>query len=184
MNKAKKVIATIRKRFLRIKSFISTTWYVNSANRYLRFIGCDLKGHVKFIAPDVKIDYFDPSRIHIGAGSVITSGVTILVHDFSIECGLTAIGKNDPEYEQLMVRDVVIGNNCFIGQNSFIKPGTVIGDNCIVGAGSVVGGTVPPGSIVAGNPAKVIRQTAEWAEKRILDGHAIKGNVRRKKDRN
>lgn len=152
-------------------------------NRYLRFIGCDIEGHVKFFAPDVRIDFYDPSKIHIGAGSVITSGVTILVHDFSIECGLTAIGKCDPEFEQLIVRDVSIGKNCFVGQNAFLKPGTTVGDNCIIGSGSVVSGCIPADSIVIGNPAKVVRQTAEWAEKKLDENRMVKGNVRRKDDR-
>lgn len=50
-----------------------------------------------------------------------------------------------------------IGRNCFIGGESLILPGVTIGDNCVIGAGSVVTKDVPARSIVAGNPAKVIR---------------------------
>lgn len=42
-----------------------------------------------------------------------------------------------------------------------ILPGVTIGDNCVIGAGSIVTRDVPPNSIVAGNPAKVIRSEIE-----------------------
>ena len=40
-------------------------------------------------------------------------------------------------------------------------PGVEIGDGCVVGAGAVVTKSVPPGSVVAGNPAKIIRSAIE-----------------------
>ena len=46
----------------------------------------------------------------------------------------------------------------WIGQNSLILPGSKIGDGVIIGASSVVGGEIPPYSIVAGNPARLIRK--------------------------
>lgn len=55
------------------------------------------------------------------------------------------------------VRPITVGNRCFVGGGSTILPGVTIGDQSIVGAGSVVFDDVPPRSIVAGNPARVIR---------------------------
>ena len=54
--------------------------------------------------------------------------------------------------------DTVVGNDVWIGQNALILPGAHIGDGAIVGAGSVVGGTVEPYTVVAGNPARLIRR--------------------------
>ena len=54
--------------------------------------------------------------------------------------------------------DTVIGNDVWIGQNATILPGVHIGDGAIIGASSVVGRDVGPYTIVAGNPAKVIRK--------------------------
>ena len=54
------------------------------------------------------------------------------------------------------VRPIRIGRNCFIGGASMILPGVTVGDGAIVGAGAVVMDDVPPNTIVAGNPAKVI----------------------------
>ena len=52
---------------------------------------------------------------------------------------------------------VKIGSNVWIGSNVTILPGVEIGDGAVVGAGSVVTKNVPEYSIVAGNPAKVIK---------------------------
>jgi acetyltransferase-like isoleucine patch superfamily enzyme len=53
-------------------------------------------------------------------------------------------------------RDVHIGDNCFIGAHSIVLPGVTIGNGCIVAAASVVARDVPAGSLVAGNPARVV----------------------------
>jgi virginiamycin A acetyltransferase len=54
--------------------------------------------------------------------------------------------------------DTVIGNDVWIGQCSRILPGVHIGDGAIIGMGSTVGSAVEPYTIVAGNPAKLIRK--------------------------
>ena len=54
--------------------------------------------------------------------------------------------------------DTIIGNDVWIGQNATILPGVHIGDGAIIGANSVVGSNIDPYTIVAGNPAKVIRK--------------------------
>ena len=57
--------------------------------------------------------------------------------------------------------NTVIGNDVWIGQNAVILPGVNIGDGAIIGANSVVGSNVAPYTIVAGNPAKLIRKRFE-----------------------
>lgn len=53
---------------------------------------------------------------------------------------------------------IEIGDDCFIGMNSIILKGTKLGNNVIVGAGSVVHGSFPDNCIIAGNPAKIVKQ--------------------------
>ena len=54
--------------------------------------------------------------------------------------------------------DTVIGSDVWIGQNAVVLPGVQIGDGAIIGANSVVGSDVEPYTIVAGNPARVLRR--------------------------
>ncbi len=58
-------------------------------------------------------------------------------------------------------RPIRVGARCFIGGGSVILPGITIGEESIVGGGSVVFEDVPARSIVAGNPARVIRRDIE-----------------------
>jgi len=87
------------------------------------------------------LDKTYPKGIHINDESYIASGAMILSHDFLKD----------------IKTDTKIGKKCFIGANSIIMPGVTIGDSVIVGSGAVVTKDVPSGCIVAGNPAKVIR---------------------------
>ena len=67
--------------------------------------------------------------------------------------------QTPPSKEDLPLKgDTVIGNDVWIGQNAVILPGVHIGDGAIIGANSVVGSNVDPYTIVAGNPARVIRK--------------------------
>ena len=63
----------------------------------------------------------------------------------------------DREYS----KPIVIGDNCWIAGNVTICGGAVIGEGCVIGAGSVVTGYIPPNTIAAGVPCKVIREITE-----------------------
>ncbi|MEO8199502.1 MAG: DapH/DapD/GlmU-related protein [Gemmatimonadota bacterium] len=67
------------------------------------------------------------------------------------------------------VAPVIIGTNCWIGLNSIILRGVTIGDNSIVAAGSVVTKSVPPNSIVAGNPARLVKSIVDDLPPGALD---------------
>jgi acetyltransferase-like isoleucine patch superfamily enzyme len=97
------------------------------------------------ISMSAKLDLTNPQGIHIGTYSVITFGTAILTHDY----------VND------LNRDVWIGDNCFIGAHSIVLPGVTIGNGCIVAAGSVVARDVPAGSLVAGNPARIVEHNVQ-----------------------
>jgi acetyltransferase-like isoleucine patch superfamily enzyme len=53
---------------------------------------------------------------------------------------------------------IIIGDDVWIGAKAMILPGVTIGNKCVIGAGSLVKENVPDGSVVAGNPAKIIKK--------------------------
>lgn len=71
------------------------------------------------------------------------------------------ISKGHPSKIDLHEQPVVIHDDVLISCMSIILSGVSIGTGAIVGAGSVVTRDVPPWTIVAGNPAKIIRQLSE-----------------------
>ena len=90
----------------------------------------------------------DQGGLYIGEGSLIGHNVIIatLNHDM------------DPYHRaDLHPKPVHIGKRVWIGSGSILLPGVTIGDNSIVGAGSIVTKDVAPDTIVAGNPAKFIK---------------------------
>jgi acetyltransferase-like isoleucine patch superfamily enzyme len=58
--------------------------------------------------------------------------------------------------------DVEIGNRVWIGCHSIILKGVRIGNGAVVAAGSVVTHDIPPGALVAGNPARIVRENVAW----------------------
>lgn len=167
MKKLKRLGLFFRSKTLRLWKFLSNERYRNVSYKYFRDLGVVFEGKPKYINYDVDFDITEPNKIFVGENTVIAKGTILLTHDFSIECGLLSIKANNPTHEVQFVKEIHIGKECFIGARSFILPGTTIGNNCIIGAGSVVSGNIPSNSIYAGNPAKFIAHTDEWAKKKI-----------------
>jgi len=86
---------------------------------------------------------------HVNLAQGIT--VTALNHNFSDSI------RNIDE-QGVSTIPVTIGNDIWIGANAVILPGVTIGDHSVVAAGAVVNKNVPPHSLVAGVPAKIIKQ--------------------------
>jgi acetyltransferase-like isoleucine patch superfamily enzyme len=93
-------------------------------------------------------------EITIGDYCAISDNVQILDSDFH---PMTYNGKTST-----MSKPVHIGDHVWIGRSAIILKGVTIGDGAIIGAGSVVTRDVPPGCLVAGNPARVIKENVEW----------------------
>ncbi|QKF81101.1 acyltransferase [Halarcobacter ebronensis] len=55
-------------------------------------------------------------------------------------------------------KPIIIGDNCWIGANSIILPGSRLGNNCVVSAGSIVRGIFVDNSLISGNPAKIVKE--------------------------
>ncbi|MBD5310589.1 MAG: galactoside O-acetyltransferase [Muribaculaceae bacterium] len=107
-----------------------------------------------------------PHKVTIGKNVVVMPGCLMMsAGGITIEDGamiaanVQLISNNHDLYERQVItcRPVHIGKKAWIGAGATILPGVTIGDNAVVGAASVVTKDVAPDTIVAGNPAKLIR---------------------------
>jgi acetyltransferase-like isoleucine patch superfamily enzyme len=118
------------------------------------------------------------SEVLIGKGSVVLG--PIFIHNMAITgqhvimSGLNHCYENldIPINKQGIVKSpIILEEDCMIGANSVILPGITIGKHSVVAAGSVVTKNVPPYSMVAGNPARLIKQydfeKAAWVRVKI-----------------
>lgn len=90
--------------------------------------------------------------VYIGAGCVIGPNLTIFSVNHIVD---TTDGL--PFCNDLIFKPVRINENCWIGANVFIVPGVEIGEGSVVAGGAVVTHNFPPCSVIAGNPAKLIK---------------------------
>ena len=95
------------------------------------------------------------NKITIGDGAALARGVYIYDgdHHSIIDANDEVMNRSSP---------IVIGNNVWIGVGAIILKGANIGEGSIIGAGSVVNKNVPPNCMVAGNPAKVMKENIKW----------------------
>jgi len=115
----------------------------------------------------------DINAISIGARSNIQDNVVVhLADDFGCRIGdLVTVGHS------AVVHACEIGDEVLVGMGAIILDGAVIGSRSVIGAGALItGGTrIPPGSLVLGSPARVVRsldaeeqgKVRYWAEKYI-----------------
>ena len=112
------------------------------------------------IFPDVFFGS-EPYLIEIGDNVRISYGVKFATHDG----GVWTLRKLGLLENADIFGKIRIGNNCSIGWNAIILPGVSIGENCIIGAGAIVTKDIPPNSVAAGCPARVIESLDEYYKK-------------------
>ncbi len=102
-----------------------------------------------------------PYLVKIGNHCTVASGVCLLTHDG----GVWIFRDKFPDLQ--VFGPIEIEDNCFIGQNAIILPGVKIGKNSVIGAGAVVTKSIPPNSVAAGSPARVISTVEDYFEKAV-----------------
>jgi acetyltransferase-like isoleucine patch superfamily enzyme len=97
--------------------------------------------------------------ITIGSHCRIASGVTMFdIPGHPLDPVTRMEGAAAPDED---VKPICIGNNVWIGSNSTIFPGVTIGDNSVIAMGSSVMTSVPPNTVVGGNPARSMKSLAK-----------------------
>lgn len=111
--------------------------------------------------------------LSIGDRVTVSSDVRFITHDGVGWLFPDALGRR-----RYWLARIEVGSDVFIGAGATIMPGVRIGDRCVVAAGSVVTRSVPDGSVVGGNPAKIIgtyevlgEKVARWPTTReVVEG--------------
>jgi UDP-2-acetamido-3-amino-2,3-dideoxy-glucuronate N-acetyltransferase len=136
-------------------------------SQFINLYGCSIGDNTKIGASvEVQKNAFIGSNCKISSHTFICEGVTI-EDDVFVGHGVMFINDSYPRAASngsllteadWAVETTVVKKGASIGSNSTILSKVTIGENAIVGAGSVVTRDVPPNTIVAGNPARIIRR--------------------------
>lgn len=121
-----------------------------------------------FIAPNATIvsDVTLENNVSVWYGAVLRGdlggiyiGEKTNVQENCVLHGKVIVGKGCAIGHGAILHDCTIGDNCMIGMGAVLLNGAVLGEHCMVGAGAVVTGKMnaPAGSLVLGNPAKVVK---------------------------
>jgi acetyltransferase-like isoleucine patch superfamily enzyme len=100
-------------------------------------------------------------RVFINSGVVIMSVVGVTLGDdvaIANEAYLMDTDSHGVEGRPVKNAPVTIGDGSWVGARAIILPGVTVGRRCLIAAGAVVSRDVPDDTLVAGNPAKVVRE--------------------------
>lgn len=143
-----------------------------SPEKYARHIGIKIGNNCLI---DTRYWSSEPYLITIGNNVQVTRGVSIHTHG-----GGNTIRRFHPDFD--VFGRVTIKDWAYIGSFSQIMPGVTIGEGALVAAGSVVTKSVPPNTVVGGNPAKVICTVDEYYKKnKCFDVHTKGKSLAEKK---
>lgn len=93
--------------------------------------------------------------------------------DVLIEGRQRGLTHADKDWSVVRCAPIRVGDKAWIGMRSIVLPGVTLGEGCIVGAGSVVTKDVPAWTIVAGNPARVVRELNAGERGAVLAGESL-----------
>lgn len=102
---------------------------------------------------------------HFNGMDIIGDGKVIIGDHFHSGSNILIITQNHnyfspdllPYDNKDIIKEVIIGNACWFGSRVIVLPGTVVEDGVVVQAGAVLFGKIPKGSVVGGNPWKVLK---------------------------
>ncbi len=157
---------------------ISKTFFMNKSygrQRNARKGLFKLGENATFLCNDMLV--YDGSTIVANNNAKLQFGSGYINSNCEIRCfDSITIGENVAIAKEVIIRDsdlhkisnsvmtapITIGNHVWIGTRAMILKGVTIGDGAVVAAGAVVTKDVPPNSVVAGIPAKVVKENITW----------------------
>ena len=117
----------------------------------------------KFSYANFNFTCLDVCEIHIGDNVMIGPNVTLAtpMHPLLPEERNIQKREDGSFYNLEYAKPITIKDNCWLASNVVVCGGVTIGEGCVIGAGSVVTRDIPPYSLAAGNPCRVIRKITE-----------------------
>jgi acetyltransferase-like isoleucine patch superfamily enzyme len=100
-------------------------------------------------------------RVFVNSGSVVFSAIEVVIgNDVAIanEAYLMDSDSHGVEGRPVKEAPIRIGDGSWVGARAMILPGVTVGTRCLIAAGAVVSRDVPDDTLVAGNPARVVRE--------------------------
>ena len=124
--------------------------------------GCNTR-FGKFCATNFNFTCLDVCPVTIGDNVLFGPNVTIAtpMHPLLPEERNVRQREDGSYYALEYAKPITIGDSCWIAANVVVCGGVTIGEGCVIGAGSVVTRDIPPHSLAAGNPCRVIREVTE-----------------------
>jgi transferase family hexapeptide repeat protein len=123
---------------------------------FARRIGVTVGRDAILIAVSRKTFGSEPYLIALGDRVAVAADVRFVTHDG----GTLVLRHKHPSIDR--VGRIVVHDNVVLGLGAILLPGVEIGPNAVVGAGSVVTRSVPPDTVVAGVPARILMTMAEY----------------------
>jgi len=109
-------------------------------------------------------DTFVTGPLHVDLGAAVRIGDRVRIgHHVALLTVDHEIGPSEQRCGNVLVAPVIIGDGAWLASRVTILPGVSVGNGSIVAAGAVVTHDVPPNTLVAGVPARVVRDLPEDA---------------------
>lgn len=137
-----------------LKKLIALFESVGNNLRIEKGFHCDYGNHITFgnnVYLNINCTLLDGGRISIGDDCLVGPNVQILTVNHPLN-------SQQRLQKTSLVKDVIIENNVWIGAGAIILPGVTIQEHAVIAAGSIVTRSVKPYSLVAGNPARFLRE--------------------------
>lgn len=109
----------------------------------------------------------EPWLVTLGDRVAVSGGVKFLTHDGSA----WLLRPRRPQVQ--VVGTIEVGDDCYIGENALLLPGTRIGAGSLVAAGAVVRGSFPDNAVIAGNPARHLGRASLLLERLDASANAL-----------
>lgn len=151
------------KRMAVLRKLLPNTPYLPSLQAPVYFdYGCNTY-FGKFSGTNFNFTCLDVCPVHIGDHVMIGPNVTLAtpMHPLLPEERNIRQREDGGYYNLEYAKPITIENNCWLAANVVVCGGVTIGEGSVIGAGSVVTRSIPPYSLAAGNPCRVIRELTE-----------------------